>query len=146
MHYVLLGLGIIVGIYGLYRFFLNANVKQIAALFTVGGFIAICAALFFLALTGRLPAALGLLAALWPIGISLWHKRVNKQANTSHTEAAIAPMSDKEALEVLGLDEGAQEKEIKDAYTKLMKKVHPDQEGSKWMAAKLNQAKETLLR
>lgn len=54
-------------------------------------------------------------------------------------------LSRQEALEVLGLEEGASEKEITDAYRRLMAQVHPDKGGSDWMAAKLNAARRTLL-
>ena len=54
-------------------------------------------------------------------------------------------MTRKEALEVLGLKDGADTAEIKAAHKKLIKKTHPDQEGSQWLAAKINQAKDTLL-
>ncbi len=151
MHYLLLGIGVILGVYGLYRFFINANLKQITALFMVAGFIIICAALFYLAVTGRLPAALGLLAALWPIALSIWHRK--RRAQQGHdgqsqdydTPPAAGPMTRREALEILGLAEGASTKEIRDSYNRLIKKVHPDQEGSQWLAAKLNQAKDILL-
>lgn len=56
-----------------------------------------------------------------------------------------ANLSREEALEVLGLEEGASEKEITDAYRRLMAQVHPDKGGSDWMAAKLNAARRTLL-
>lgn len=55
-------------------------------------------------------------------------------------------MTRKDALDILGLKEDASAEDIKAAYKKLMKKVHPDQEGSEWMAAKLNQAKDLLLK
>ncbi|HRC27165.1 MAG TPA: DnaJ domain-containing protein [Alphaproteobacteria bacterium] len=54
-------------------------------------------------------------------------------------------MTRAEALEVLGLREGASEPDIQDAYRRLMARVHPDLEGSGWLAAKLNQARDTLL-
>lgn len=54
-------------------------------------------------------------------------------------------MSRDEALEVLGLSEGASETEINEAYRRLMAQVHPDKGGSDWMAAKLNAARRTLL-
>ena len=53
-------------------------------------------------------------------------------------------MSRKEALEILGLKEDAAEKDIQTAYKKLIKKVHPDQEGSAWITTKLNQARDIL--
>ena len=143
MPYLILAIGIGFGIYGLYRFFVNASVKQVSAMFMVGGFIVICAALFFLAVTGRLPAAVELVVALWPIGLSLWHKRHDPPKAEQSVKST--PMTRAEALDILNLEDGASKKEIKDSYTKLMKKVHPDQEGSKWMAAKLNEARDILL-
>jgi DnaJ-domain-containing protein 1 len=54
-------------------------------------------------------------------------------------------MSEAEAREVLGVDENASESDIEAAYRNEMKRAHPDQGGSDWMAAKVNQAKDTLL-
>ncbi len=54
-------------------------------------------------------------------------------------------MTRAEALEVLGVEEGASKQEILNRYRSLMKKVHPDHpEGSTYLAAKLNQAFEVL--
>lgn len=146
MPYVLLGFGILIGLYGLYRFFLTANVKQVISLFAVACFLAVCIALFYLAVTGRLPAALGLVAGLAPFVLAWRQHRLRKQGKTDTPESGNKPINRKEALEILGLEDSATPEEIKAAYKKLMKKVHPDQEGSEWMAAKLNQAKDILLK
>jgi hypothetical protein len=56
-------------------------------------------------------------------------------------------MSRAEALQVLGLEEGATREEIVSSYRTLIRKVHPDTPGgSTYLATQLNLAKELLLR
>ena len=54
-------------------------------------------------------------------------------------------MSRDQAYEVLGLQPGASEAEIRDAHRKLLMANHPDKGGSNFIAAQINQAKDVLL-
>lgn len=58
---------------------------------------------------------------------------------------ATAKMSVGEAFEILGLEPGASRKDIVSAHRRMMKQYHPDQGGSDYLAARINQAKDLLL-
>jgi hypothetical protein len=59
--------------------------------------------------------------------------------------AAGTKMTREEAYRVLGLAPGATREEIVAEYRRLMKRVHPDQGGTTYLAAQLNEAKDCLL-
>jgi hypothetical protein len=102
----------------------------------------VAAAIAIFAYAGRegLAAALipALLAALlrWrPFG-----PRVGGNSGGSATR-----MTCDEAFKILGLGEGASAEDIREAHRKLMVKIHPDHGGSNFLAAKINEARDTLL-
>ena len=148
MPYLLLVIGLLIGFYVLYRFFISATVDQIKAFALAAVAIILGIALFFMAITGRLPAAIALVGALLPVVLALWKMKKGGREKTAGTESSAGPDKPRtraDALEILGLEDGASEEDIKNAYKKLIKKVHPDHEGSEWMTAKLNQARDILL-
>jgi hypothetical protein len=144
MPYFLFILALLIGFYGLYRFFLNANVDQIKSFFLVLAAIVMAVSLFYMAITGRLAGAIAFIAAATPIALGFIKERQRKKAGKTAARQNDEKMTRKKALEILGLKDNATEKDIEDAYKKLMKKTHPDQEGSEWLAAQINHAHDFL--
>ena len=142
MPYILLVIGLLIGGFGLYRFLLKADMRQIKALFLVAALFTMIIALFFLTITQRFGAALGILAALFPFALSLYRTKTSQSASPSSAET----MNRAEALDILGVPENASEDEIISAHKRLMKKLHPDQDGSEGLAKKINSAKDILLK
>jgi len=130
---------------------------------TVGGIAALVGAVFLgargelFAAAPLLVAGLGLLG--WPAGtrnlfapyLDRWHPRWREHVDDGAAagergRASSGKMSQQEAYQVLGLQPGASADEIGRAHRGLIMKLHPDQGGSTYLAARVNEAKDVLLR
>ncbi len=67
------------------------------------------------------------------------------RAEADHPKGPDGRMARPEALDILGLKDGATPDEIRDAHKKLMLRLHPDRGGSNYLAAKINEAKAVAL-
>jgi hypothetical protein len=118
------------------------------------------AILLLLVMTGRLHWVAAGLAALLPLAQKLFYTgmrlmpflkywQAKKQGKPNSEQASPASsfsgkMSVKEAQEIMGLKSLESVAQVSKRHKELMQKMHPDRGGSDYLAAQINQAKETL--
>lgn len=140
----------------------NVPAKQVGLYIGLGALVVVG---LWLVLTGKLAGLLAVGAGLSP-WISkalrlhgLWHSVRGLGANRdggsdgqdrSDARGDVASsqggMSEAEARAILGVGPLASADEIRSAHRRLMRVHHPDQGGSTWIAAHINQAKDLLLK
>jgi hypothetical protein len=99
--------------------------------------------------TFALPASIrGLFAAQSDGGQSRWgeNPQGDAAAGGRARSTASGKMTEEEAYQILGVQPGASADAISRAHRALIKKLHPDQGGSTYLAARINEAKDVLLR
>ncbi len=75
-----------------------------------------------------------------------WREHAQGDATAGRGAASRGPMTEEEAYQILGLEPGADADAVTRAHRTLMKKLHPDHGGTNYLAARVNEAKDTLLR
>jgi DnaJ domain len=141
--------------------FVQANPRGMAWMLQRAGGIALLIAAVFLTVRGEFIVALPL--AVTAFGLLGWmpqlalgnsdRGRAGRGEDAQHgadarqrTASGTGKMTEQEAYQILGLQPGASAQEIGQAYRSLMKKLHPDQGGTTYLAARINEAKDVLLR
>jgi DnaJ family protein C protein 19 len=147
MVFLLLGAASLVVVMLVLGMFSRAQVKTIKSfgiwVVAIGGLLLATLLLF----TGRGGAAVAALVMLGPL---LWswikqEKPLPRRAQARPT-AGRDGMTREEAWAVLGLQPGASAEAIRAAHVRLMRMAHPDAGGSDWLATRINQARDVLLR
>jgi DnaJ-class molecular chaperone len=106
-------------------------------LYALGGTIA--------AFTPRLISALRYLPLLNRVRQHYTQQQSRQSGQQSATRANPGQMTAAQAREILGVKADASKEDIIKAHKRMMQKVHPDRGGSDFLAAQINQAKDTLL-
>ncbi len=75
-----------------------------------------------------------------------WRDNAQAGATAGPGSWSTGKMTEEEAYQILGLAPGASVDDIGRAHRTLMKKLHPDQGGSTYLAARVNEAKDVLTR
>jgi len=76
-----------------------------------------------------------------------WREDAQRDGNAGQRgPPGAGAMTQQEAYEILGLQPGAGEEAVREAYRALMKRIHPDAGGTSGLAARVNQAKDVLLK
>ena len=138
----LLALAVFMGALGMFSRAQIKDIKRFGAWTTALGGLALAALLL---LTGRGAVAISALMFLGPLVWQWMAPKVAAPGAKPRPRAAPASMTRAEAFEILGLKTGASESDIRAAYHRLMRAAHPDAGGSDWLAARINQARDTLL-
>ncbi|MFE1600728.1 DnaJ domain-containing protein [Methylobacterium sp. ID0610] len=75
-----------------------------------------------------------------------WREHAERDADPRPgSPANPGAMTEEEAYQILGLERGASVEDVRRAHRTLMKRLHPDQGGSDYLAARVNAAKDRLL-
>ncbi|MBT8130565.1 MAG: molecular chaperone DnaJ [Gammaproteobacteria bacterium] len=106
-------------------------------IYALGGTIA--------AFTPRIISALRYLPLMNRFRQQYTQQKSQQSGQQSAGRANPGNMTAAQAREILGVKAGASKEEIIRAHKRMMQKVHPDRGGSDYLAAQLNQAKDTLL-
>jgi Ca2+/Na+ antiporter len=149
MPVILLLIGLIIAVIGFVYLAKHATAHQLRMVLNIIGAAVLAIALTVLALTGRIWHATAIVAVVLPFVIAHYVGRSGHRSARTKTSSPpgvhSTELTRKQAREILGLDENADDEAVKHAYRHLMSRLHPDHGGTDWMAERLNAARARLL-
>jgi hypothetical protein len=137
------------------RGYTGASPRSLARGFRLSGGVLLALLTVALAITGRIGFAFLTGGGAWFLlfgSVPPWLRTYGPsgpgpgQGRSSSGPPRAGAMSRAEALTVLGLKEGASDEEIRAAHRRLILQTHPDKGGTNYLAAKINEAKDVLMR
>lgn len=145
--YMLLGLALVILLHFILQFIANAHprvIRKAAAWLLAASLLSIVLLLLRFGLT-HFAAIVSFISIATPL--LQWFKNLRLHVqDTKRAQDNRGHMSLAEAREILGIGANASAREIRTAYRKMMQKNHPDQGGSVYLAGKINEARDILLR
>ena len=158
MNFILLGIIVFLTVYGFLWLMANVQSKTFSSFFRFSTIIISIIAIIFLFFVGRYLLSLPFFALI----ISALKKRVfnifnifylfrllSSRGNSNFGQfrkSSVSSMDPSEAYEVLGLSRNCSKKDILQAHKKLILSLHPDKSGNNYLAGKINQARDVLLK
>lgn len=121
-----------------------SSIKALGAWVAALGGLSLVALLMF---SGRGATALAGFLLAGPLVWNWWKEAQGLQrGRPSGMPPPSARLGRAEALEVLGLQDPVSDSDVRAAWVRLMRVAHPDGGGTDWLAARVNQARDVLLR
>ena len=126
--------------------FSRASIASLKALLAWVAALGGLALATMLLLTGRGASAVAAGVFLGPLAWSWWQEAQGKARGQPPGPQRRGKMDRAEALDVLGLADPVSDADVRAAWVRLMRVAHPDGGGSHGLAARVNQARDVLLK
>lgn len=151
--YLSLGILIVLLLHYALKFFTRAEPATIRKVLRYLFFTCLIIVIFLLLRFGliHIAAIVSFISVVVPLIARLRNAKLDwDSASTRHGKSGGAAsqerMTREEARDILGVDANASKEDIRAAHKRMIQKNHPDQGGTKYLASKINEARDILLK